>query len=151
MNTPDEILELVGQRIREAQILIDNDEADGAFYLAGYSVELMLKWKVCENFEIPNLYSEESPPQIEGVKKLKDATYTHDLYSLLLFSGLRKKFDKEKAKNEKIQKANSLLFSCWNEKVRYRPCGHKRTKDVEDLLSLLTDKKNGLIKWIENS
>lgn len=151
MDSPKEILELVKQRLREANILLQNDEPDGAFYLAGYSVELMLKWKVCENFDIPNLYREKNEPKIEGVQKLKGATYTHDLYSLLLFSGLRKKFDKEKVSNTKLQKANSLLFSCWNEKVRYKPCGHKRTKNVEDLLSLLTDEKNGLIQWIKHS
>jgi|SRR6056297_1494029 len=151
METPEQILNLVDQRIREAKILLENGEADGAFYLAGYSVELILKWKVCQNFEISNLYANKNLPTIDGVKKLKNATYTHNLYSLLLFSGLRKKFDKEKVNKPKLQKANSLLFSCWNENVRYKPCNHKETKDVEDLLTLLTDTKTGLIRWIKEN
>jgi len=56
----------------------------------------MLKWKIYQNFEIPKLFSLNSPPQIEGVKVLKDSTYTHTLYILMLFSDVRAKFDKKK-------------------------------------------------------
>ena len=139
MENLQEIYDLAKQRLRESRILFNGGEIDGAFYLAGYSVELMLKWKVCKNFEIPNLFSISSPPQIEGVKVLKDSTYTHNLYILLLFSGLRAKFDNDKSSNTTLFKANSLLFSCWDPNVRYKPCGHKETNDVENLLSLLED------------
>ena len=151
MENLQEIYDLAKQRLRESRILFDAGEVDGAFYLAGYSVELMLKWKICKNFEIPNLFSTESPPMIEGVKVLKDSTYTHNLYILLLFSGLRAKFDTDKGTNMTLFKANSLLFSCWNPNVRYKPCGHKETSDVENLLSLLESNTTGLIKWIEVS
>jgi len=146
-----QIYDLAKQRLRESRILLDSDEVDGAFYLAGYSVELMLKWKICRNFEIYNLFSSEAPPQIEGVKVLKDSIHTHNLYILLLFSGLRAKFDRDKSSNPSLLTANSLLFSCWDPNVRYKPCGHKETKDVENLLSLLEDSEEGLIQWIEIS
>ena len=151
MENLTEIYDLAKQRLRESRLLFNGGEVDGAFYLAGYSVELMLKWKICKTFEIPNLFSTESPPLIEGVKVLKESIHTHNLYILLLFSGLRAKFDTDKGTNMTLFKANSLLFSCWNPNVRYKPCGHKETSDVENLLSLLEDNKTGLIKWIENS
>ena len=100
MENLQEIYDLANQRMREARILFDANEIDGAFYLAGYSVELMLKWKICKNFEIPNLFS--SDPNallIEGVNVLKKSIHTHNLYILLLFSGLRVKFDNDKSSN----------------------------------------------------
>jgi len=151
MENLQEIYDLAKQRLRESRLLFNAGEVDGAFYLAGYSVELMLKWKICKNFEIHNLFSTESPPMIEGVKVLKDSTYTHNLYILLLFSGLRAKFDTDKSTNITLFKANSLLFSCWNPNVRYKPCGHKETYDVENLLTLLENNITGLIRWIEVS
>ncbi len=149
MENLQEIYDLAKQRLREARILFESGEIDGAFYLSGYSVELMLKWKICKNFEIPNLFSVDTPPLIEGVKVLKDSTHTHNLYILLLFSGLRARFDSDKGSNITLFKANSLLFSCWDPNVRYKPCGHKATSDVENLLTLLEDNINGLIRWIE--
>jgi len=149
MDTPQEIYDLAHQRLNEARLLFDGGQVDGAFYLAGYAIELMLKWKICEQFEIPNLFSVSNPPLIEGVRALKDSTYTHNLYVLLLFSGLRKKFDRQRGSNMNLQKANSLLFSCWDPNVRYKPCGYKARQDVSALLDLLEDTNNGLIQWIE--
>lgn len=45
MTNPSEIIKLAWQRLQEAEILYSNNMHDGAFYLAGYSVELMLKAK----------------------------------------------------------------------------------------------------------
>ena len=53
-----EIKQLAWQRLEEAKILSSNNMCDGAFYLAGYSVELMLKAKICERLGIPNLFAE---------------------------------------------------------------------------------------------
>ena len=46
MENIHEILKLATERLEEAQILYENNKPDGAFYLAGYSVELTLKAKV---------------------------------------------------------------------------------------------------------
>ncbi|MDP3007736.1 MAG: HEPN domain-containing protein [Methylococcales bacterium] len=45
MKTAQEIKDIALERLQEAAILCDNGKYDGAFYLAGYSVELMLKAK----------------------------------------------------------------------------------------------------------
>lgn len=60
MNTPEEIKKIARLRLREAKLLTENNLLDGAFYLAGYSVELMLKAKTCEHFGVPNLFDENS-------------------------------------------------------------------------------------------
>jgi hypothetical protein len=154
MENIETIKALAQERLEEAEILCQNGKYDGAFYLAGYSVELTLKYKVCEWFGIPNLFKEwdgnekktEDDKKIEGLRKL---VKTHDLEFLLVLSGLKNKFDDYKAKLEgkELSKANSLLFTCWDEKVRYKPCGHTKPEDVQHLLFLI---KN-LIKWIQEN
>ncbi|MFM2393114.1 MAG: hypothetical protein RLZZ546_1096 [Bacteroidota bacterium] len=123
MNTAQEIYDLAHQRLEEAKILFENNMCDGAFYLAGYSIELMLKWKITQLFGLDSLYSNDQTkvPNIDGVNKLREVTKTHDLYTLLLFSGLRVKFDNEKASNLQLSKAGSLFMSTWKESVRYQP------------------------------
>lgn len=152
MNNPSEIRKLAQQRLNEAKILFDNNMCDGAFYLAGYSVELTLKAKICELIGIPNLYDENDQDNnsIHGVREIRKFLKTHDLFMLLIFSGLKNKFDEAKAKDIDLAKANSLLFNGWDEKARYKPCGHMKEEDVEKLISLLLN-KDGIISWIEKN
>lgn len=152
MTTPDEIKKLALLRLDEAKILYQNGKCDGSFYLAGYSVELMLKAKICERLGIPNLYdeSDKSTNSISGIGELRKTLKTHNLYLLLVISGLKNKFDQDKAKNINLAKSNSLLFSNWDENARYKPCGHMKDKDVETFINLLAD-PNGILKWIEQN
>ncbi len=152
MTNPSEIIKLAWQRLQEAEILYSNDMHDGAFYLAGYSVELMLKAKICERLGIPNLFdeSDKTANAIEGIGEIRKAVKTHNLFILLIFSGLKIKFDNSKASNKILAKANSLLFSAWDESARYKPCGHFKSTDVNNLIILLKD-PNGILKWIETN
>jgi hypothetical protein len=152
MTTPEEIKKLAWLRLDEAKILFENGKCDGSFYLAGYSVELMLKAKICERLGIPNLYDEadKSTNSISGIGELRKTLKTHNLNLLLIISGLKNKFDQDKAKNKTLAKSNSLLFSNWDENARYKPCGHMKDKDVEIFINLLSD-SNGILKWIEQN
>jgi hypothetical protein len=152
MTSPDEIKKLAWQRLEEAMILYKNGKCDGSFYLAGYSVELMFKAKICERLGIPNLFDEtdSATNQISGISDIRKSMKTHNLFTLLIYSGLKLKFDADKAKNMNLMKSNSLLFSSWNENARYKPCGHMKDKDVESLINLLSD-KDGILKWIEQN
>lgn len=150
METLEDIWQLSEQRLTEARSLLSSGHSDGAFYLAGYAVELALKWKVCQNFEIPNLFGADTP-DIFGVSILKKSVHTHDLRVLMLYSGLWKKFDAGKSTNHTLYLANSLLFGTWSEKCRYEKCGFTETDNVENLLTLLEDADQGLIEWIKNN
>lgn len=152
MINPQEIKNLAYQRLKEAEILYKNGMFDGAFYLAGYSVELMLKAKICERLGIPNLYDEtnQDANSIKGIGEIRKTLKTHNLFTLLIFSGLKVKFDSDKIKDRDLLKANSLLFTAWDENARYKPCGHMRKNDVEKLIDLLSG-FNGILKWIENN
>lgn len=150
MRNTTEINDLAAQRLREAQILYENEMYDGAYYLAGYSVELKLKGKICDRLGIPNLYDDMDSitNSIKGISDIRRSLKTHNLFTLLLFSGLKNKFDNEKAVNSEFAKASSLLFNAWDENVRYKPCGHIRDQDVKTLINLLSH-SNGLLRWIE--
>ncbi len=150
MNTPLEIRQLAKERLEEATILAANQKFDGAFYLAGYSVELMLKAKICDLWDIPNLFAEGNNNSQMGVSYLRKAVQIHDLNVLLFFSGLKKDFDKDKINNRFLNKAINLLFNAWSEKSRYKPCGFHKDNDVKALIKILSDPNKGLLQWIEN-
>ncbi len=113
MTNPDEIRKLGEQRLQEAEILYKNSMYDGAFYLAGYSLELTLKAKICEKLGIPSLFDETNSNvnSIKGIGEIRKALKTHNLFTLLIFNGLKIKFDKEKATNKNLTIANSLLLT----------------------------------------
>jgi HEPN domain-containing protein len=152
MTNPEEIKNLAYQRLKEAEVLFKNGMCDGAFYLAGYSVELMLKAKICERLGIPNLFDETNADanSIKGIGEIRRSLKTHNLFILLIFSNLKIKFDNDKATNKELAKANSLLFNGWDENARYKPCGHVLDKDVEKLLNLHSG-SNGILTWIEQN
>ena len=160
MKSPAEIKQLAVERLSEAQILCDNEKYDGAFYLAGYSIELMLKAKVCEHFGVDNLFDEDATDQ--DVNELKNAVKTHDIRKLLVFSGLRNKFEKAKAEqNEnglRLMQTHTYLFSkqpkknrcLWNEQVRYQAIGSQKAETVRELIELLLHPE-GLLQWINKN
>lgn len=105
MSNPEEIKKLAHLRLREAALLCDNTLLDGAFYLAGYSVELMLKAKICERLGVPNLFDEsggDSQEQRElwKIGEIRRAVKVHNLYQLLVYSGLKIKYDQGRATNK---------------------------------------------------
>jgi len=150
MKSPSDILLIAESRLKEANILYSNNMYDGAFYLAGYSVELTLKAKICERLGIPNIYDDGFSESIKGIGEFRKMLKTHNLHLLLIISGLKTVFDSDKANDKTLTNANSLLFNCWDEDVRYKPCGHKDGKDVEKLLTLLSG-SNGLLSWIQKN
>ncbi len=153
METPEEIDELAISRFDEATILFNNKKFDGAYYLAGYAIELMLKAKICRNLGIPNLFSENESSISTigaGVSEVRKALKTHNLLTLLIFSGLKNKFDNDKAVNKNLSLANSLLFQSWSENLRYKPCGNTSESECKNLIELLK-RDNGLMQWISRS
>lgn len=144
-------------RFEEARILSDNQKYDGAFYLLGYSIELMLKAKICEHLAVPNLFDESC--NIRGMAEVRKAVKTHDIATLFILSGLRSKFDDAQGNNQVLMKTNALLFDgsgkcVWSEQKRYQLSDASTKDDLTVLvlsLILLLDREEGLLKWIEKS
>ncbi|MDD2723494.1 MAG: hypothetical protein PHH59_05640 [Methylovulum sp.] len=159
MNSAAEIKQLADVRLEEAEILCVAGKYDGAFYLAGYSVELMLKAKICENFGIDALF-DESLQTPYGIRAVRDSVKKHDIRVLFIYSGLLAKFQKAKAYKQKLMTAYSYLIKAsgkdtkedtlWSEQVRYLPIGSKKQQEVQELIELLKDNE-GLLKWIRDN
>ena len=152
MNSSQEIKDLANLRLAEAIILCEAGKYDGAFYLAGYSVELMLKAKICEHFRIDNLFNREEC-KIQGISDLRKVVETHDINLLLILSGLEGKFRTAQKNNEKLRDSYRFFTAStgnktdWNEQVRYLPINSKTEEDVKEFIHLLHDDE-GLLKWI---
>ncbi len=152
MNSPQQITQLAFARLREAEILFRADCFDGAFYLAGYSVELMLKSRICLRLGVPNLFDAQhlEMNRIASIGTLRKTLKTHDLNFLLLLSGLKVKFDRAKARRQDFAIINSLLFTNWDENCRYKPIGTVSKETIEALVGFLQE-ENGLLQWISNN
>jgi hypothetical protein len=87
---------------------------------------------------------------LQGIRDIRSAVKTHNLVNLLVFSGLKNKFEEGKALYPELAKANGLLFDAWNEKARYMPCGYVAEEDMKNLLNLLSN-HNGILAWIEQN
>lgn len=148
MNTSEEIKKLAELRLEEAEILLDNGKTNGAFYLLGYTIELYLKYKICKLLNIENLFDESCSLK----KKYFDGRnpfFSHDLNTLLVFSGLKLKFDEAKSENQILFKTTSLLVDVWSEKSRY-DIQPKNKEDVKASIELLKN-ENGLLSWIQKN
>jgi hypothetical protein len=157
MKNPAEIKALAYERLTEAEILCAASKYDGAFYLAGYSIELMLKAKICEHWGVYNLFDTQC--DIADIGYIRKTVQIHDIRLLFIFSGLRMKLQEALfLGNKELMELYGYLIAgtgkhencLWSEQVRYQPIGSKKPEDVTKLIELLQGER-GLLKWIEQN
>jgi hypothetical protein len=139
MTRPQDIHDLADLRIEEAEGLVSIGFPNGAFYLAGYAVELYLKAKICESLKLPNFYDQYAPKS-----DLSKTFLIHNLERLMLLSGLLLEFEAEKRINDAFR-LDWLTIQDWSEKSRYDLRG---SRSVSDTTQFITAIKN-LIQWIK--
>jgi len=145
LKTIVDIQNLAEKRLKEAKVLLANDFYEGAFYLAGYSIELMLKARICKHLEIEHFYQKQPEP-------LKKAYFVHNLEQLLTLSGLRKKYEDEinpAIGNNKVLNKNWNKIGSWSESSRY-DCSVQQ-KDVVSLINAIDNPKNGFLIWLRKN
>jgi hypothetical protein len=142
VRTIQDICALADRRLEEAQTLLDNRLFEGAFYLAGYAVELRLKARICKNLDIEDFY-------MKPVKVGKQAFFTHELDQLLTLSGLRRRWENE----TDIQAGNNIdLFNncqviCqWSEETRYVIT--VKEEEARAFWKAINDPQNGFLPWL---
>jgi HEPN domain-containing protein len=139
MNSKSEIKKIALQKLKDAELLYNNVCYDNAYYLAGYSVELSLKARICKNLGIDSLFT-----NTKYVKFFK----VHDFDTLLMFSGLLEKFENDKASN--IDLHTNWSYICqWKEDCRYHKRGEKTQLEVQQFINAINDPVNGFLKWIK--
>ena len=132
----DDLEELVGIRIKEAKLLLEAESYQGAYYLAGYSLECAIKAciaKQVQRYDFPNL-------------ELARNSYSHKLADLLGVAGLKQKLIEKEKQDDNFQ-LNWAVAKDWNEKSRYE-CRVKERK-AKDLYEAITDNKSGILAWLK--
>ena len=135
MNKKD-LEKLVNIRIQEAKILFDAKSFEGAYYLAGYSLECAIKAciaKQVQQYDFPNI-------------ELARNSYSHNVIDLLGVAGLKPKLSQKEREDSDFQ-LNWAVAKDWNEKARYENSVDE-TK-AKDLYDALTDNKSGILVWLK--
>ncbi len=128
--------QLADDRLAEAKLLLDAGRWDGAYYLAGYAVELALKSLV-----IKLLMGRDAFPE----KDLINLAYTHAFDKLLRLTRL---IDARKAAAvaNPLLEVNWTIADAWDEQKRY----HRIDKAEADQLYLaISDPANGVLPWLK--
>ena len=135
MNRTD-LQQLAKLRIKEAKVLLDNGCYEGAYYLAGYTIECALKASIARQtnrYDFPD-------------KKLVNAIHTHNLTSLVEFAGLEAELRKN-AQLNRLFEDNWKVVKDWSEAARYQ--SGISQKVAEDLYSAISDRRNGVLIWLK--
>lgn len=141
MTTPIDICLIADRHVEEAESLCRNLYPDGAFYLAGYAVELYLKAKICEHFDLPDFYEKYAPKS-----DLSKTFLIHNLERLMLFSGLSTKFVAA-IKSDRILELSWLDVKQWSERNRYDLIGVRTVADATKFINSVKI----IIQWIKTN
>ena len=129
--------QIAEERLVAAQALLAARNWSSAYYLAGYAVEGGLKSCILVRVAA-------SPEVIFIEKRFSEKCWTHEIEELVKLAGL------ESTRNTDIA-ADPVLGSYWDiakkwsEKSRYQK---KTQTEAEELYQAITDKTNGVMKWI---
>lgn len=141
MRCVNDIQSLAWEKFKDAEILYREGRYDSAYYMAGYTVELLLKARVCKTIRIEDFFHFD-----EAVKKpLNKEAYrpfrVHDFSQLIVLSGIYPEFEAELQVVE--FKQHWSIVSKWKEDARYLT--GKTETDVKDFLTSV----NIVSKWIQ--
>ncbi len=121
---------LLDLRMREAKLLLDNQDWDGAYYLAGFAVEFALKIRI-----IGQLMRSDSFPE----RKMAESFYKHDLTLLRRIAGLEDEMRQDAAISAYWDRAVG-----WSEQSRY-----EIGKTEAEAMSLYDAIENGVLPWLK--
>ena len=131
-----EFQKLAEERLEEAKALLDLGKWDGAYYLAGYAVELALKACI-----IKRLMATDAFPD----KEFSRNCYTHQVGKLVGLAGLgaahKARMDAEPAFD-----ANWTVARIWSEEMRYYRIDQG---EAEGLYNAISDAAHGILTWIK--
>lgn len=127
---------LAETRLEEAKMLLDHGKWDGAYYLAGYSVELALKSCV-----VKYLMATDAFPK----KEFSRDCYTHRIEKLVLLAQLKPALD-DAATADPILLSNWNVACDWSEEKRYH---RMEQAEAEAIYNAVSDAVHGVLQWIK--
>lgn len=121
-------------RIKEVEVLLNNRQYSGAYYLSGYVIECALKAciaKQTKKFDFPD-------------KKTVMDSYTHDLEKLVKVAKIEKQL--KSLLNDPEFSLRWSIVKDWSEESRYQK--HNR-QEALDIYSAITDPYHGVLQWLQ--
>jgi hypothetical protein len=127
---------LADVRIAEAKGLLDLGMWDGAYYLAGYAMEVALKACVIKKVMETDAFQD---------KKFSEKCWTHDIGELVVLAGLKPAWSAATAADGDLS-GNWGIAKEWTEQKRYH-----RIPEVEakNLYNAVADPTHGVLQWIK--
>lgn len=116
---------LISEKLTDSEILLKNDRYTTSVYIAGYSVELALKLKICRMFKFKDGFPEDrqefmtyqnsvgSMERLEGVISQISHIRNHDLNKLLKYSGAEMRVKENKFEDW-------MTLNTWYPELRYK-------------------------------
>ena len=133
MNRQD-LQNLALTRLEEVQVLLNNHQYSGAYYLSGYVIECALKAciaKQTQEFDFPD-------------KKTVMDSYTHDLEKLVKVAKLDKEL--KSLLNDANFSLRWLEVRDWSEESRYQTHSQQKALDIH---LAITDPTHGVLQWLQ--
>jgi HEPN domain-containing protein len=112
-----DIREIAKARLKDAQVLLRGNRFEGAIYLCGYAIELVLKARICRTLKWSGYPA--SSAEFNDYKSFK----THDLDVLLHLSGIE-----DKVKTKLLAEWSAVAQ--WNPESRYSALGSATKSDA---------------------
>ena len=125
--------ELSKVRLKEATALLKLGLFDGAYYLAGYSVECALKACIAKATQRGEFLDR------------KRVVYSHKLRDLIKVAGLEGARLKL-ADRDPFFQANCLVVLSWTEESRYQ---RHPPESARELLGAIANRQHGVMSWIK--
>jgi HEPN domain-containing protein len=126
---------LADAKLRDAQILFNNERWANSYYLAGYALELALKACVAKQFQA------ETIPD----RKFVIAIHTHQYAALIGLAGLTAEL-RAKQDMDSDFAANWAIAAEWTPEARYESTDKS---SANFLLHAITDLNHGVLPWIK--
>jgi hypothetical protein len=131
--TRREFQQLARMRLKDARVLIQGGNVEGAYYLTGLAVECGVKACIAKNTK-----RHDFPPNQNAIKDI----YTHDLVKLIGAAKLQAALDIERRKNVSFDTKWSVVKD-WNINSRYVVSG----LNARDLYRAVAG-RNGVMQWL---
>jgi HEPN domain-containing protein len=136
ITTRADFQQLAETRLEEAKALLDIGKWDGAYYLAGYAVEIALKACIIKLLMATDAFPE---------RRFSERCYTHKVEELLGVAGLLPAWTAATAANSAFADSWELVRD-WSEQKRY----HRMTEvEARELYDAITDPNHGVLSWIK--
>lgn len=122
-------------RISEAKALLTSEHYNGAYYLAGYSVECAIKAYIAGQIK----------SNVVPDKNFEKGFYQHNLESLMRFAGLWPKFEADMKVTPSLA-LNWTIVKDWSEVARYNSTISQAK--ANDLYNAIIARRVGVLRWV---